>query len=422
VKKIPPILLVIVSLLQAFAVGAETAMKVSITTPPNGTTAADPRIRVEGYAQAVRDHAPQQYDVMFIIDTSGSTGAPSGTYVKGKGGSILVAEVEAAERLLDRLDPRTTRVGVVTFSGAYNRFTGLAVPGASGAFLQQPLTSNFALVRAALSKILQDGPDGGTDMAAGVRLAVRELVGLQGHVSVSRQGSKPVALLLTDGFPTLPFGRVNSMDPEDVEIAISAAKVAEAAGIVIHTFAIGPEALSAPIACTEIARVTKGTFTPLQDPGQVIDVLPKTSIADLDLVSVFNATTGELAKDLVVNPDGRFSALVSLVKGANRITVEALATDGARGSDSVLVHYAADGSLHLDLVKEGDKQLELKLEELQLKLEKLKDRTKEMELDVRKAEEERQKQLQLELKKAEEERLKKLELQISVEKPGEEKK
>lgn len=380
---------------------AETRVQVSITSPADGAVIrGTPRTRVEGHAQALRDYAPQQYDVLFIIDTSGSTGAPSGAYVRGKGDSILAAEVEAAERLLDRLDPRTARVGVVTFEGPYNRLTGFAIPGAQSAFLEQPLTSNYDLVRAAFQKVLRKGPGGGTDMAAGIRLAVRELAGLQGSVSLPDPRRRKVGLLLTDGFPTLPFGRVNSMDPGDVETAVSAAQVAARGGITIHTFALGLEALSAPFACTEIARVTQGVFTPLPNPSQVIDILPKTSFADVDLVSVSNRTTGELASDLVVHPDGRFHAQVPLTRGANQIKVDVLTTDGSRGSAEISIHYVAEESLDLEIVREN--------QELELKLQKLKEQTKALELKLRKeeeakAQEERRRQLELEIKRAQEE-------------------
>ncbi|MBI3988224.1 MAG: VWA domain-containing protein [candidate division NC10 bacterium] len=414
---------------------SETKVEVAITSPPQGTVVHETaQVRIEGYAQLLREHALQQYDIMLIIDVSGSTGAPSGVDVNsnrvtggGVGGpimrsplgrtifspsdpgdSILAAEVVAAERLLDKLDPRIARVGIVAFSGSYNRLTGLPIPGAPSAVLEQPLTSNYDLVRMALRKILQQGPNGGTDMAAGVRLAIRELAGLQGHVSLPNPGSKKVAVLLTDGFPTLPFGRVNTMDPEDIEVAINAAKVAAKGDIPIHTFALGPEALSAPLACTEIARVSRGTFTPLQNPGEVIDILPKTSFAELDLVSVQNETTGELARDLVVNPDGRFHAEVPLTRGVNQIVVNILATDGTKGLASVLVHYLVGESLELELARQR--------EELKLQLERLKERTEALELELKrqekqKAEEEGKKALELEIKKAEEEQ-KVLELEI----------
>src|SRR5262245_1369154 len=82
-----------------------------------------------------------RFDVMLVIDTSDSTRAASGTDVNENGvvgedrifgvfpttdagDSILAAEIAAARRVLESFDPRNTRVGVVTFSGA-----PLAQPG-----------------------------------------------------------------------------------------------------------------------------------------------------------------------------------------------------------------------------------------------------------------------------------------------------
>ena len=265
-----------------------TQIEVGIESPQHGVTISGPNhVAVSGQARASRDYRPALFDLMLILDISGSTRAPAGVQTVGgfRGDmTILAAEVQAAEQFLDALDPRSTMVGVITFSGEYDPLTGLGIPNSINATLEQPLTANYHEVRAALRRILHQGPGGGTDMAAGIRLAVRELAGLAGAASVPRPDSRKVAFLLTDGFPTLPFGHVNSMDPGDIEVAIRAASVAAKAGITIHTFALGIEALSAPGPTMQIARMTEGTFTPLQRPGEIIEVLPKTSFADLDLV------------------------------------------------------------------------------------------------------------------------------------------
>ncbi|MFN3476465.1 MAG: hypothetical protein ACK4Z6_02785 [Candidatus Methylomirabilales bacterium] len=110
-----------------------------------------------------------------------------------------------------------------------------------------------------------------------------------------------------------------------------------------------------------------------------------------------NRTTGELASDLVVHPDGRFYAQVPLTRGANQIRVDVLTTDGSRGSAEVSVHYLAEESLNLEIVREN--------QELELKLQRLREQTKELELKLKKEEEakaqkERRKQLELEIKRA----------------------
>ncbi|MFQ5656909.1 MAG: VWA domain-containing protein [Candidatus Methylomirabilales bacterium] len=385
---------VFLSLTTAGAVETGTHVEIGIEAPQDGATiSGTSQVTVRGKARAARDYRPAQYDLILILDTSGSTRAPAGVEIMGRiarDTTILVAEVVAAERLLEKLDPGSTLVGVVTFAGAYNHLTGQAIPNQPGAVLEQVLTANYQEVRAALHRILRRGPSGGTNMAAGVRLALRELTGLEGTFSHPRPESRKVALLLSDGFPTLPFGHVNSMDPSDVEVAIRAAAVAAKGEISIHTFALGIEALSAPYALTQIARMTGGRFTPLQRPGEIINVLPTISFADLDMVFVTNTTTGQPASDLTVNPDGRFQATVPLVPGVNRIAVTVLATDGTKESASVRVRYGGEESLHLE-VQQDTQDLELNLQQLKEQNQKLEEALKQ------KQEEARKKELELEI-------------------------
>jgi hypothetical protein len=370
---------VFLSVTTAWAADPGTRVEIGIETPQDGVNISGPnQVMVRGQASASRDYGPALFDLMLILDTSGSTRAPAGVQtvgVFGKDTTILAAEVAAAERLLEKLDPGTTLVGVVTFAGEYDSFTGMGVPNRTSAILEQPLTANYQQVRAALHRILRRGPDGGTEMAAGVRLAVRELAGLPGAMSSPRPESRKVAFLLTDGFPTLPFGQVNTMDPGDVEVAVRAATVAAKAKITIHTFALGLEAVSAPYACTRIARITRGTFTPLKRPGEIIEVLPRTSFADLDMVFVTNVTTGRPAGDLTVNPDGRFSGTVPLVSGVNRIAVTVLTTDGTKKSAWVQVRYIQEESLQLE-VQQDTNELELQLQQLQQENQRLEDAVK----------------------------------------------
>src|SRR5262249_6184515 len=93
---------------------------------------------VAGRAQATRGSL-RRFDVILVIDTSGSTlgaagtdvnengvvgeprlgdlGAMLGAALTDPGDSIFAAEIAAARRVLAGLDPRSTRVGVVQFAG-----------------------------------------------------------------------------------------------------------------------------------------------------------------------------------------------------------------------------------------------------------------------------------------------------------------
>ena len=373
-------------LLAAWATGAwaQGAAEVFFQDPPEGAVVeGGPWITVSGRARGPAGRPAGAFDVMLVIDTSGSTRNPSGLrvdragqfatatpgsgfgWLRGLGDSILAAEVGAAIQFLRISDPATTRVGVITFAGAvqFQFFTGLAVavPGSTNAWVDQPLTSDYEAVRRALLNVLRRGPEGGTDMGAGLRLAIRELLAVEGALSPPRLPARKVALLLTDGFPTLPFGSVDVMDPGDIEVVVNAARVAAKGGIAIHTFCLGPEALSAPIGCTEAARITSGIYTPVRTPADIVNILPATPIGHVELVAVRNATSGQMARSLSVAADGAFTAELPLVPGANRLLVELHGSEGVWGSAAVVVHYRG-GDVQVEVSKEPDRRVDIQVE------------------------------------------------------------
>jgi len=359
--------------------------EVYFTEPPNeAVVEGGPWITVSGRARSASPQPPGAFDVMLVLDTSGSTrnssglrvdpggrfasGAPVGGFRSLPPGShsILAAEVAAAMQFLDISNPATTRVGVITFAGAFQVqfLSGFAVgvAGSTNAWVQYPLTFDYEAVRRALLGVLRRGPDGGTDMGAGLRLTLRELLALQGTLSPARPEARKVALLLTDGFPTLPFGSVDVMDPGDLEAVLNAARVAAKGGVVIHTFCLGPEALSTPIACAEAARLTGGIFTPVRTPADIVNILPATPIGHVELVAVRNVTTGQMARSLSAAADGTFTAEIPLAPGANRLVVELHGSDGLQGSSAVVVYYRG-GDVKIEVTKERERQVEIQVEQ-----------------------------------------------------------
>lgn len=335
----------------AIALGAPvaaSAARVEFMDPRDGTVVQQAEVRVTGRADHDRPTAAS-FDVMLVIDVSGSTRVPvsavsSGIVIGGGlgdifrmgGPTILDVEITAAQRFVDAADRQSTRIGVVTFSEAHS--------AQSGGTVEQPLTFDYAAIRATLNRIQSRTPNGGTDMVAGVRLAIRELRHLTGAVSAPRPEARKVALLLTDGFPTLPFPNQRELDPRNVSVTLDAVRVAGKAGIVMHTFCLGREALSAPIVCREAASITGGRYHPVQNPADIVALLPATRIADVAVLSVRNATTGQMAKTLDVAADGRFTADVPLAPGANRLVVQVPGADAA----SVVVHYQPDVKIEVE--------------------------------------------------------------------------
>ena len=304
----------------------------------------------------------RRFDVMLVLDTSGSTAEMTGADVNGNGvvgsgglsglfrgndagDSVLSAEITAARQLLHSLDPRVARVGLVSFSGSPSAPPGTIVIGAREgppAVTEEPLTSDYARIERALDGVLGRGPYGGTHMAAGLDQAVIELLGLRGGLSEPDPEATRVVLFLTDGIPTLPIE--NALGP-NVQAAVRAADRARRAHVQVHTFAIGAEALAGPIAPVEMAERTGGLFTPVRRPGDIGRVIEEVNLANIDEIRVRNATTGAEADELELGPDGSFRALVPLAPGKNRIEVTARASDGAERSETVLLEYAPDAKM-----------------------------------------------------------------------------
>jgi len=321
-------------------------------------------------------------DIMLVIDISGSTiqyagvdlgdagqipdGAGSSGFPRPQisiGGlslgsppmrnlrnSILAAEVAAARRLLLQLNAQATRVGVITFS--------------EGAKLLQPLTQDFDQVRRGLDDILRAGPYGGTNMVEGIRTGITELMGF--GMSEKRTDAVKVEFLLTDGFPTLPIGGGKRVTPEDANLAINAARLAGKAGVKVHVFALGEEALTYPLAAVGIAKESGGTYTPVMRPADVLAVVENISVVGVDYVQIVNQTIGQKATNLRLAADGFFSSAVPVVEGRNQIDVFARASDGTTGRDSITIYYQAgtQKSLDLEVFLEREKKLKLEVERL----------------------------------------------------------
>lgn len=364
--------------------GAEP--RVQIHSPKEGSRIVQDQntILVSGKVSAQGARTPN-VDIFFVVDVSGSTAhyagvdfgdsdslpAPTGPPGWGRpqirifgggfgmGGpppirdlrnSILAAEVAATRRLLSQLNSQTTRVGLVTFS--------------EEAKLLQPLTYDFEQVKRSLDEIIMAGPYGGTHMAGGIRLAVKELAGL--GQSERRADAVKVQFLLTDGFPTLPIGGGKRAAVEDTDLAINAARISGKAGIKVHVFALGEEALSQPRAAVGIANESGGIFTPVVRPADILRVLENISVVGVDYVEVFNETTGQRALQVRLAADGFFSSALPVVEGLNRIQALARSSDGATGRDSVSVYYQRGDqrSLELEVFLEKEKSLKLQVERL----------------------------------------------------------
>jgi hypothetical protein len=361
-------------------IGLAAEPKVQILSPVDGSRIVQDKNSIFVSGKVARETGPSaNVDILLVIDVSGSTAMYAGADLgdadqppessgfsapqiiiggmsvgkpplRNPRNSILAAEVAAARRLLLQLNAETTRVGVLTFG--------------EGAKLLQPLTQDFEQVRRVLSDVLRAGPYGGTNMVEGIRMATMELFGL--GTSAKRTDAIKVQFLLTDGFPSLPIGGGKRATPEDSDLAINAARLAGRAGIKVHVFALGEEALSYPRAALGIARESGGTYTPVVRPVDVLAVLDNISVVGVEYVQVVNQTTGQKASQLRLAADGFYSSAVPVVEGRNQIEVLARASDGSSGRATITVDYQSGTrkSLELEVFLDKEKKLQLEVDRL----------------------------------------------------------
>jgi len=290
---------------------------------------------------------PGRVDAVVVIDTSLSTARRSG----GNGSverirrrtrgrpkhpraedTILDAELASARLLLDDVDPRHTRLGIVSFSGAGE---GLAPGALAPARTEVPLTRQLDALEAGLQRVDRRGAAGRTHMAAGLDRAVNELIGRgRSHSGIGGEAQK-VVVFFTDGTPTLPYEQ-----SEANELAVfTAAERAAAYGVRIFSFAVGPEALGRPVATVEMARRTGGVFTPVRDPRDLTAAVQSIRFRHFDALEIRNVTLDTGARKIHLGRNGSFDALVPLRPGKNRIHVKARIGNLTAEAER-FVHYA----------------------------------------------------------------------------------
>lgn len=366
--------------------------------PPEGATVQSGLVEVRGHAGA---RGQRGHEIVLALDLSDSTLQPCGVDLDGDGpggttrpeflawlaaqpgvrdglvqrlresdfeDSILAAELDAARALLERLDPRVFRTGLVVFSDRARLVAPVGSPPAAlGAALGAVSRSFFEDLR-------------GTHFAAAVEKAHRALVPEPPRPRPVekrfwQRAAPPPApppaplpdrersiLFLSDGAPTLPVHGNRA-----AEHALAAVRAAAADGVRLYAFALGPEAEQALPVYREMASLGGGRFERIERPGDAPARLRRVDLADLDELRIENVRTGETARAQRTFPDGSFDAFVSLAPGENRLRFSARASDGTsqRVERSVVLDPAA--------ARGGD-------EDPRALLEELRRRTREMEL------------------------------------------
>ncbi|MBI3962297.1 MAG: VWA domain-containing protein, partial [Deinococcus sp.] len=354
------IALLFLSTLLISAAHAQVAVNLEVDEPSDGTQVAEPLVAVAGVAQVEGFKPP--FEVAIIIDTSGSTADAAGGDVNGDGtvdatDNILLAEITAAQRLLDEmealeaLDPadQLFQVAIVRFSTVAE----IAVP-----LTEVSNASGLGQVRATLQRLLAAGPQGATNYQAALDTAVQALTADDASDSLS---TTSVTLLLTDGEPTAPVGSRTVVDPDDVARALAAASAAVNQGIVINSFGIGesfatgaevlpglPADRDTPSEILSLVTASGrsgGIFKAVPSPRDIVAILPSISLVGLQAVTVVNDTLSWPAVTLELSPDGTFQAQVPVLRtwpdpASNDLVVTALATDGQATANAAVTVFS----------------------------------------------------------------------------------
>lgn len=343
----------------------EPEVWVDVDSPADGTelessVAYD---EVRGWAGAGQQI---EHDVIVVIDASGSTAIASGSDVDGdgkvgeqskrrreawrnfnpaylsndSGDTILAAELLATRRLVERMGPGRTRIGLVSFS--------------SECRIEAPLGSDEARLGHALDALDQGFGSGGTNMARALEVATEALVVARPPGQERRQS----ILILSDGYPTMPEGRA-------VDATYEAAAEARALGIRIYSFALGLGPLEDDDVFVELALMSGGGHVRLDQPGEIVHELALVNLTEVGEIAIRNLTLDQDARATRVFPDGSFDALVPLREGENRIRVTARGDAGGEAVEerSVLFRRSPEDAESAQAFKE---KLRLRTREVEL--------------------------------------------------------
>ena len=283
------------------------------------------------------------HDVLIAVDRSSSAWSASGADIDGDGrvgknrdidvilqatakstdpgDTILQAELLAARRLIERLDPETTRMGLMSFGG--------------GAQVHALLGSNISELYGGLLNVPQEPDLGGTSFDRALKLAQIQFDSDEEPLDPLDRRNLSI-ILLSDGTPTVP-----RMFAE--QFAIEAAREAGEKGIRIYAFALGPEAVGNRDVYKSMVEATGGELVLVDNPGDVTDFVPHISLTKISRIHIQNLSTSQDARAIRLFPDGTFDGFAPLDEGLNILRITAIGEDGYERVVDRRVYYVKTG-------------------------------------------------------------------------------
>jgi len=228
---------------------------------------------------------------------------PTKTWTTDPGDTVFELSRVLARRILESIGREDTRVGLVTFSettkvrarlGSVER-TLVALDG-----LRTPSNPSATHIEAAI-RVGQDLLTPWVD-----------------------DGREKILLVISDGRATRPGPPIIA-----VRAARRAAIAAAREGVEIHSVAVGPDAMRNARSFTTLAALTDGNRA-YRSASDWRHSLLQESAVELPLaeVAIANETLGLQGRAVRFFPDGSFDGFVRLAPGANRLSIQARASDG----------------------------------------------------------------------------------------------
>jgi Mg-chelatase subunit ChlD len=269
-------------------------VQIEIQSPSADFTAAEGEmtVEVEGIASAIG--GVRYLDMIFVMDTSASLRGSDPEDFRSTG----------AVGLVRNLSPRSDiKIGVVSFD--------------SRGELAQPLTSDRDMAVQALRDLPRSGS---TNLAAGIRAALRELE------TNGRPDSSRVIMLFTDGM-------------SNEQRAYDAVLESHSQRVTIQTLLLGSSKKGASILDT-IAWATGGSFVQVSDPTMLPEAFLNLRTTGVDSVTLSVNGSASVPARLA---GGTFTGSVPLGVGENRIVALATSLEG-QTQESVITVNVRDAS------------------------------------------------------------------------------
>jgi len=276
-----------------------------------------------------------QQDVIIAIDESPSAFVPTGTDLDGDGeigmprkldllgvlhastdpdDAVICAELLAARALIRQLDPKTTRVGILTFADKTKVLAPLGSPDAALGWLDDYEIQAYPS-RTSLATALEGALDAFFEFR---------------EEDVRRQRT---VLLLSDGQPTTPSEILGEIE------ALAAAEELGELGIPVQAFALGATANENSDFYRNLAESSGGKFIPIENPADVVNELANIRFTGLEDISIESSPIGQPGRAVRVFPDGSFDGYVPLAEGKNRITITGRMESGETRSATRTVYF-----------------------------------------------------------------------------------